>query len=679
MRKILIADDNEENLYYLQALLGATGYQLVTAQNGAEALNAALADPPDLIISDILMPVMDGFTLCRRWREEQRLAAIPFMFYTATYTDPRDRDLGLSIGADEFLVKPLEPQALLEIVRGLFLRKATRLPADRTPAAAEADVFLREYNAALIRKLEDKLVQLEASNQRLAEAEEFVRAVLDNSPLPVIAADQEGRITLVNRAFCAAFGYLAPTIVGQLCSETIDLPGVPGEVSLLLEQLSGESGKPCHTRRRRQDGSIIDVELFLCPLRVHYEVTGLLAIYRDTTEQRKLEDQLRQSQKLEAIGQLAAGVAHDFNNLLGVMVGYSELIRSSVEPQSRLFQHADQIRQACSRANTLTRQLLAFSRRQVLLPQVIDLGALLQEMTAMVRRVTREDIELVVCAPPAGKILADPAQIEQVVLNLATNAADAMPHGGRLSLHLSNLSLDETQARNRYPLRPMEYVHLTVSDTGTGMDKGTLEHIFEPFFTTKPKGTGTGLGLASVHGIVEQSGGAILASSEPGKGTTFDIYLPRVPDGSPVAAPPTEDPLSRGSETILVAEDEEVLRALVCEMLNGLGYSVLLANSSGDALRIIQDCQQRIDMLITDVIMPNMNGRELSELAWSSRPEMRVLYISGYAADLIQQQSGPMRYVDFLAKPFTHYELAAAVRKLLDAKQPRKLRLPKVG
>ena len=677
-QRILIADDNEDNLYYLQALLGANGYELIAARNGAEALNAALATPPDLVIADILMPVMDGFTLCRRWRGEPRLAAIPFVFYTATYTDPKDRELGMSIGANEFLAKPVEPDALVQIVRDLLKQKEMGVLPDHSSTAAEGDVFLREYNAALIRKLEDKLVELEATNQRLTDAKEFVRAMLDHSPLPMIAADQEGEITLVNPAFCATFGYSAPEITGKKCSETIAAPGIEDETSLLVKQLSGEAGGPYHTQRRRKDGTIINVELFLCPLRVRHEVTGLLAIYRDVTEQQKLEDQLRQAQKLEAVGQLAAGVAHDFNNLLGVMVGYSELIRSSVEPQSRLFQHADQIRQACSRATALTRQLLAFSRRQVLLPQVLDLGKILQDMTPILRRLTREDIELAVCAnPPIGKILADPTQIEQVVLNLATNAADAMPKGGRLSLQLCNVEVDEAQARIRYPLRPMEYVKLTVSDTGVGMDKTTMEHIFEPFFTTKPKGTGTGLGLASVHGIVEQSGGVVLVSSEPGKGTSFDIYFPRIQDGAAAAAQPTAVQLRRGSETILLAEDEESLRTLVCEMLTDLGYKVLVVSSAVDALRMIQDAQERIDLLVTDVVMPKMNGRELSELAWCSRPEIRVLYISGYAADLIQNHGVPWRHVDFLAKPFTQQELATAVRQLLDAKEPKRMQLPK--
>jgi signal transduction histidine kinase len=439
------------------------------------------------------------------------------------------------------------------------------------------------------------------------------------------------------------------------------------ECLLVVKQSSRESKGPFNTQRRCKDGTVIDTEIFLCPFRVRDEFEGTLAIYRDVTQQRKLEEQLRQTQKLEAVGQLAAGVAHDFNNLLGVMLGYSELIRYGAEPQSRLFYYADQIRLACSRASSLTGQLLAFGRRQVLLPSVIDLGHFIQEMEKTASRLTREDIELVVdVEPESGKVLADPVQIEQVVLNLVTNACYAMPDGGRLSLHVSCAEVDEERASKHYSLRPIEYVKLTVSDTGVGMDESTVKRIFEPFFTTKPIGVGTGLGLASVHGIVEQSGGAILVSSKPGVGTTFEIYLPRVQRDSTNLSQTSETDSPGGSEAILVAEDDESVRTLVCEMLANLGYHVVPTASTSEALRIVRDPHERIDLLITDVIMPQMNGRELSELAWSSRPELRVLYVSGYGDDLVQRQGVPLHRGGFLAKPFSRTQLATAVRTLLD-------------
>jgi len=667
MTQILIADDNDDNLYFLQALLSVNGYRVVTARNGSEALDLALAAPPDLMISDILMPVMDGFTLCKRWRAETQLRQVPFVFYTATYTDAKDRELGLSVGADDFLTKPLEPEALLKVVRGLLLQKETGTLPDRATTASGGDVFLREYNAALIRKLEDKLAELEKANQGLSDAKEFVQAVLGNSPLPIIAMDGDGKVTLANPAFCAAFGYSDTEVLGKTCSETITPPSLEDECLLVDKRLSHENKSPYSTQRRHKDGTILDTEIYLCPLRVRNEFVGTLAIYRDVTQQKKLEEQLWQSQKLEAIGQLAAGVAHDFNNLLAIMRGYSELIREGAEPLSRLFRQADQIRQACARATSLTGQLLAFSRRQTSLPVVMDLRVFLQELEKTLRRLTREDIELEInVGQQSCHILADPIQIEQVVLNLATNACYAMPNGGRLSLNLSKENVDEDHVRNHGSLRPAEYVKLTVSDTGVGMDEATMKRMFEPFFTTKPAGEGTGLGLASAHGIVEQSGGTILAFSQPGKGTSFEIYLPQVQAELAGSFNPSESQLAGGSETILVAEDNESVRALLCEILDNLGYRVLPAASSNDALRIVQDIQVKIDLLVTDVIMPQMNGRELSELAWFARPELRVLYVSGYGDELIQKQGVPLRRGGFIAKPFSRMQLATAVRTLLD-------------
>jgi len=664
MQKILIADDNDVNLYYLQSLLSAAGYEVVSAKNGAEALESALANPPDLILSDILMPVMDGFALCQRWRGEKRLARIPFAFYTATYTDPRDKELGLRIGADEFLMKPVEPDALLETIRDLLRRKETGELPDRPRVGRETDVILREYNAALVRKLEDKLVELEVANQKLTNAEAFSRAVLDNSPLPIVVLDPEGRVLLTNPAFSATFGYSAEEATGKVCSNLIDPPEKDSETALAGARPSADA--PPSSKRRRKDGVLIEVEVFQAPIKLHGEVKGLLAIYRDITEQRKIEEQLRQAQKLEAVGQLAAGVAHDFNNLLGLIVCYSELISDSVEPHGRLRHYADQIGDACERASALTRQLLVFSRRQVLLPRLIDLEIFMEEMSAMVRRLTREDIELSVdLKKPIGKILIDPMQFEQVVLNLVTNACDAMPNGGTLGIALCDADIKEG-ARNPVNLRPGEYVKLAVTDSGLGMDEATVARIFEPFFTTKPVGTGTGLGLASVHGIVEQSGGAVQVHSLPGKGTSFEIFFPRAHAGSAQASDLAEPPLQGGSETILVAEDAETLRTLIDEMLTGLGYRVLAAGSAEDAARTLRDPQEHIDLLVTDLIMPKMSGRELSELGWAVRPKLQVLYISGYEPDQIQDWLDLPHRAHFLPKPFTRRQLAAAVRKKLD-------------
>lgn len=677
MPRILAVDDIEENLYYLQVLFEACGYAVICARDGAEALDFALTQPPDLIISDILMPRMDGFTLCRRWRAEPRLAAIPFVFYTATYTDPKDRDLALSLGADVFLLKPLEPEAIRETVRSLLQGSRTATFAPSPSHVEEPDSFLKEYNAALIRKLEDKLAQLEAANQKSAEAEEFIRAILDNSPLPTIAADTEGYIKLVNSAFCSLFGYHSFEAEGKLCADLIGCAGEDSEANLLRKQLAQKLFSPYSGKRRCKDGSVLEVEIFLGPMHTQDKTTGLVAIYRDVTQQRKLEEQLRQAQKLEAIGQFAATMAHDFNNLLGVMVAYSELISESTEPGSVLCHHADQIRQSCTRAAALTKQLLSFSRRQVLHPEMIDLGVFLKEMTGMLRRLIREDIELTIKLPPAaGQICMDRVQVEQVVLNLVANACDAMPKGGRLSLDLTNVEMEGEENNDGAPSYSGEFVRLAVRDSGMGMDNATLSRIFEPFFTTKPHGVGTGLGLASVQNILKQNGGEIRVSSQPGGGSLFEVYFPRIHEPVSLPGQPAKLTLCQGSETILLVEDEESLRLLISEMLSKLGYRVLTARSADDAAQLIQDAPDPLDLLVTDIVMPGMGGLELSELVWSFRPEMRVLYISGYSADHPSESANYRQQTAFLAKPFTLPQLATAIRRILDRKlEPAVLKL----
>lgn len=665
METILVVDDKEENLYLLQTLFKAAGYEVMTAHNGSEALQAAYATPPDVVISDILMPVMDGFSFCRRWRIEPNLRHIPFAFYTATYTDAKDKEFGLSVGADGFFVKPLEPDVLLSIVRDLLNQKSTGEIAFRLPVPDPA-VFLREYNATLIRKLEDKVAELEASNHNLATAEEFVRAILENSPLPIVASGVDGDIMFANPAFAATFGYSVSEVQGRLCSELLAPSGADSEVDRPAQHASPGQANPCLVKRCRKDGEVLEVELFQAPLQVEGQQLGQLAIYRDVTQKRRMEEQLQQAQKLEAVGQLAAGVAHDFNNLLSVMVGYSEQISMGADPESKLFYQSDQIRKACFRAATLTRQLLAFSRRQVLLPQVMSLGTLLEELTKMLRRVTREDIELVVKVNhPTGRIVADPIQIEQVILNLVTNACDAMPNGGQLSIEVANSTVDASRAQAHPSLKPGEYVRLAVTDTGLGMDESTRARIFEPFFTTKPIGVGTGLGLASVHGIVEQSGGAILVSSEPGHGSCFEIFLPLVGASEAAVPEPGPEALPGGDETILVAEDDAAVRALTREMLAQLGYHVIAATSADEAARILQDKRQHIDLLITDAIMPKMSGRALAELAWAVRPDLCVLYVSGYQNELGANPADHMRRVDYLGKPFSQRQLGEAVHRLL--------------
>jgi signal transduction histidine kinase/CheY-like chemotaxis protein len=397
---------------------------------------------------------------------------------------------------------------------------------------------------------------------------------------------------------------------------------------------------------------------------------GLAIAWRDITARKHLEAQLRQSQKMETAGRLAGGVAHDFNNLLTAIMGYGELLAGSLDDQDPLRKHVDQIMKAGERAASLTRQLLAFSRKQVLQPKVFDLNNVIADVEKILRRLIGEDIELLTpSAPKLGAVMADPGQIEQVLLNLAVNARDAMPHGGKLIVETTNMVIDEEYVREHgLSIPPGPYVMLSVSDTGCGMDKNTQTHIFEPFFTTKELGKGTGLGLSIVYGIVSQSGGGICVHSTPGAGSTFEVYLPQVL--SPVAD--TEEKVQTtaafiAEETILLVEDEEIVRKLVSNILQMRGYTVLEASNGDEALRVCERYTGAIHLMLTDVVMPRMSGRELAERLAQLRPEVKVLFMSGYTDDAILRLGISREGLNFIQKPFTPDALARRVRELLNA------------
>jgi two-component system, cell cycle sensor histidine kinase and response regulator CckA len=389
---------------------------------------------------------------------------------------------------------------------------------------------------------------------------------------------------------------------------------------------------------------------------------------RDITEVKRLEDQLRQAQKMEAVGRLAGGVAHDFNNLLTAILGSTDLLLRDLEPTSPMRQDAAEIKKAGERAAGLTRQLLAYSRRQVLQPEVLDLNRVVADMDRLLRRLIGEDVSLsTVLAPDLGPVRADRGQVEQVIVNLVLNARDATPAGGKLTIETSNVQLDPSYVEAHAGARPGPFVLLTVSDTGAGMDAETTAHLFEPFFTTKEVGKGTGLGLATVYGIVKQSEGYITVYSEPGHGTTFKIYLPRVAGPAPAAAPaPAPPERSRGSETVLVVEDEEAVRSLSRRALEASGYTVLAAADGPDALRLVERYGGPIHLVLTDVVMPGMTGREMAERLTQRRPGLRVLYMSGYPGDAIVHRGALEPGTAFLQKPFMPEDLTRKVREVLD-------------
>ncbi|MCL4396675.1 MAG: PAS domain S-box protein, partial [Chloroflexi bacterium] len=509
------------------------------------------------------------------------------------------------------------------------------------------------------------------AEEELREASETLRIILQASPLAVWAIDTEGIVKFWNPAAERLYGWTEQEVLNQT------LPVIPDDdrrdhLNMLEQARSGQNLVGVERRRKRKDGSVIEVSASLAPVRDSAgEITGYIGLVADFTDRKQLEEQLRQSQKMEAVGRLAGGVAHDFNNLLTVITGYGQMLLSTCDSSDPRRGDLEEILKAADSAAGLTNQLLAFSRRQVVQPKIIDLNDLVRNMDKMLHRVIGEDIELTMLLRPGlPKIKVDEGRMQQVLMNLVVNARDAMPRGGKVTIESAQLQLDADYARTHFGVKPGSYIMLAVSDSGTGMDEETRRHLFEPFFTTKGKGKGTGLGLSTVYGIVKQSGGNIWVYTEPGKGTTFKIYLPVVDGGTDAALADAARPeLRRGTETILVAEDEPGLSKLIHQVLEQNGYTVLEAESSADALRLCEERTGPIHLLLTDVVMPQMSGRELAGAVSAICPDTRVLYMSGYTDNVIVHHGVLEKGVPFLQKPFTPDMLAAKVREVLDAKE----------
>jgi len=510
---------------------------------------------------------------------------------------------------------------------------------------------------------------LRATQEGLRRSEMNFRSLVTNAPYGICRCDSAGQLLDVNPALLTMLGYSsARDLVGQHLGGLYLDTHQWFELADYLRSAAAFNGLIAEWKRKDGIGTVVRVS----GRAVSDGDTGTAfeLFAEDVTERRALEQQLRQSQKMEAVGRLAGGIAHDFNNLLMVISGYSEFLLDRLGPDPALRGPAQEIAGAAQRASSLTRQLLAFSRKQMMAPKILDLNEVITENLKMLTRVIGEDIDLVmVPAATLGAVRADAGQIDQVIMNLAVNARDAMPSGGKLTIETSNVSLDEEYSRFHAPLRPGDYVMLTISDTGMGMDSETQSHIFEPFFTTKgPKGTG--LGLSTVYGIIKQSGGYIWVYSESGKGTTFKIYLPRVPERaeSPAAVSIAESVATEpGTETILLVEDETNLRYLARQFLEKQGYRVIEAADGAVAMQIAVAHEGMIHLLLTDVIMPGMNGRELAQRISEIRPNTKVLYMSGYTENVIGHNGTLDAGVRLLQKPFTLRELKSKVREVLDS------------
>ncbi|MCE5244015.1 MAG: response regulator [Desulfobacteraceae bacterium] len=682
MSRILIADDVEENRYMLQMLLTGHGHEVLVARNGAEALGMARAGKPDLILSDVLMPQMDGFELCRQCKCDDDLAGVPFVFYTATYTDPKDRDFGLSLGADRYLVKPLEPDCLMRLIREILDldRGGVREPGGDVE---EAD-YLRSHNEALIRKLEAKMAQLEEANGRLRQEVEERRqaetrlqrlhAAMENAVECVVISDVFGTVEYVNPAFEKSTGFSRYEMTGRSAGRG-ESAGEEEEFLRRLWNVSRTGGaERGQLQYSRADGQRIEFETVVSPIfDADGELTGYVSILRDITEKRKMEEQLRQAQKMEAIGTLAGGIAHDFNNILSIIFGYVDLLSAEVDEGSDAWQNLRAVLTACDRARNLVGQILTFSRKAERMLVPTDLCMLLKEDAKLLRAALPSTIQIRMRlgTPEEAMVLGDPVQLHQMILNLATNALHSMrQRGGLLEVALREVEVGEQEAQRHPDLAAGRFWLLAVSDTGTGMDEATAARIFEPFFTTKTPGEGTGLGLSVVHGIVQGHGGAIAVDSEVGRGSTFSVYLPVAETEGLPAWENDRASLPGGSERILFVDDEVRVADVGERMLRRFGYQVTTDLSGVAALETFRANPFAFDLVITDQTMPYLTGRDLAVEILGIRPDLPIILCTGFSPDVQEEEAVPgIRKV--LIKPLSMKRLVLAVREVLD-EQARK-------
>jgi len=517
-----------------------------------------------------------------------------------------------------------------------------------------------------------------AESSSLSQSEERYRDYFENAKDAIYVHDLTGRYIMVNKAGEELIGYSREEILQLRISDVVPRSCLDHIHARLKEKLADHSLTIYEVEAIRKDGSRVPIEV---SSRLIYENGVPVAVQgsaRDISERKRAEEalrasqlQLQQSQKLEAIGQLAGGVAHDFNNMLTAIIGYTDLSLRRVGLENPIRRNLEETKKAAERAASLVRQLLAFSRKQILEPKVLDLNDVVKDMHKMLTRLIGENIKLATrLETDLGSVKADPCQVEQIIVNLVVNARDAMPRGGRVTIETANIALDDQNASKHVSVKPGEYVMLAVSDTGSGMDQETQARIFEPFFTTKEVGKGTGLGLSTVYGIVKQSGGNIWVYSEQGLGTVFKVYLPRIDDvtASTMAKLLQETNAPRGTETILLVEDEEVVRGLTRKILMQVGYNVLDAKGGDEAIRLCHAHPGPIDLLLTDVVMPEISGKEVADRLLELRPSIRVLYMSGYTDEAIVQHGVLDANVKFIQKPFTWVGLTRKVREVLNRK-----------
>jgi len=660
---ILLVDDRRENLLILEALLRPLAQNLFTATSGTEALKLLLERQFAVVLLDVQMPEIGGIETAALIREREGSRDTPIIFVTAGDQNSPLAFEGYTAGAVDYLFKPLVPEVLRAKV-------STFVHLAKKSQALEREIAQRlKAEAALEEALDELGKRINERTESLRESQALFRDFMNHSPAVAFIRNSEERLIYVNEPYERFYRASAAELAGRTLNQIV--PDATAEAVLDLYRRVMAEDRMIQEDHAipSPDGDLHDFRFYAFPIVNAAGERFLGGFALDVSEQVQLQQQLLHAQKMEAVGRLAGGVAHDFNNMLAVILGYSELALARIPPGDLLRGHVEEVKKAGQRATTLTRQLLAFSRRQMVEPRHIDLNETLAGIEGMLNRLIGEDVDLsIVAAPAPAPVLADPGQIEQVVLNLVVNARDAMPTGGKVTLEVSDVHLDETYAREHTGVAPGDYVMLAVSDTGQGMDAATRARIFEPFFTTKEQGKGTGLGLSTVFGIVKQSGGNVWVYSEPEHGTTFKIYLPRTQGAEPEPERIPEAPraISPGSETVLLLEDDLMVRNMVRSVLQDTGFTVVEAAAPEEALRYCAEHSARIDVLLTDVVMPRMSGREVAEQLRAQFPHLKVLYMSGYTDDAVVRHGVLNAEAHFIQKPFSLASLTRKLREVLD-------------
>ena len=670
---VLIVDDSNEDRLLLRDIVRRNGHQPIEATNGQEALALAVSHHPDLIITDILMPVMDGFRLCKKIREDATLKSTPLIFYSASYTESKDQALGDYVGADGYLIKPMDPLAFWPEVERILIRVGVERPP-RPESIREDREYLERYGEIVSAKLEEKVRELQLALERSQQAEKELQKwghIFEFAEWGIGVSSADGQtLELMNPAFARTHGYCTAELLGRPMLDLI-APESRAELPEQIRTACHEGHSIFETRHLRKDGVVFPCLMDVTAVKDEKDAVQYLVINtQDLSHSKQLEAQLRQAQKMEAIGTLAGGIAHDFNNILMAILGYADMVLDGLPPGSRFHEYQREVVNAGQRAKELVKQILAFSRQSERSVMPVQIHLIVKEALKLLRASIPTTIEIRTdIDSQCGQVLADPSQIHQILMNLCTNAYHAMrEQGGTLTVTLKQGQIDPHDYSAGSTLCPGSYITLVVSDTGCGMDRAIQEKIFDPYFTTKKKGEGTGLGLAVVMSIVKSCAGAITVESVPGAGSTFRVYLPRIVGEVTSQEVRTGIGIRGGSERILVVDDEPAIAQMEQKMLESLGYQVTTLNRSHEALSLFRATPHNFDLVVTDMTMPEMNGVELASRLLELRADLPIILCTGFNDTINEEKARALGIRRYLMKPIVKRDLAAAIHQALEEK-----------